>query len=120
MSMKGMELPINMIIVVAVALLVLITVFVFFLSGTSGGLGSIEKANLRNRMCTALSSGYQCNPANVNSITVTGYKRVGGGIVPVASTATDYSTSRVTLLELCQQDGLSDTIACARSCGCPV
>lgn len=115
MSMKGLELPINMIIVVAVALLVLMTVFVFFLGSTGSGLGSIEKANLKNRMCTALSSGYSCNPTNVNSISVTGYKKSGGGIVP-----TTEATSRVTLLELCQLDGISDAAACARSCGCPV
>jgi hypothetical protein len=106
--MKGMELPINMIIIIAIAMLILVIVGAFF-SGTFGGtVGSISLENALNQACSQLVTIYNCDDGKLGTISVN-YKETG------QSDATLKPLSRLCTLKL----GSGYTIeACMRYCGC--
>ena len=106
--MKGLELPINMIIVIAIAVLVLVVVSAFFAGQTSSGISSISLEQAFTQGCSALRSGYDCNPNSIGSVNVPGYKINAG------------DSTVHTLTEVCTRKGLSEPNACAQACGCQV
>lgn len=105
--MKGMELPVSMIVVIAVAVLVLVAVIAFFVSGFSNSSNSISQEQAFVTGCNNLRSIYSCNPDSVNSVSIPGYKPSG-------------SSSNGCLAQLCSIKGARDTIKCAQLCGCPI
>jgi hypothetical protein len=105
--MKGMELPINMIVVVLIAVLVLVTVSTFLAGQLGGGGGAIELERAFSEGCQKLRSQYNCNTgANIRimSYTLPGYAAGSG--------STFFGTPSI-----CSQKGYTDT-ECARMCGC--
>src|SRR3989338_4007236 len=104
--MKGLELPINMIVIVAIAVLVLVVVAAFFAGQLSGGINTI-----------GASAAYGCDSLQVSNIKIIGYNPYN---VPVTA-GTQYVGE--TLLTACQQNfkqSSMDNTACARACGCGI
>lgn len=102
--MKGLELPINVIVVVALAVLVLVVISAFFLSNFFGGAGTIDEAAAFTTGCGSLRA-LGCRPADVNNVCITGY----------SENAEDKG-----LGYLCIKRGADDTAKCAKLCGCVV
>ena len=105
--MKGLELPINMIIVVAIAVLVLVVVAAFFSGQFLGNTDVIAVNKAFNEGCNSLRTVFNCDPGKVGEV-ITSYK----------ATAT---SNEATLLVVC---GLKDKTLennpnlCAQACGC--
>ncbi len=101
--MKGMELPINMIVVVLIAVLVLVTVSTFLAGQLGGGTGSINLEGVFSAECNKLRTFHNCADTN---FVVTGYTAPG----KTAGTPTYFS-------ELCTLKGYSPA-ECLIACGC--
>lgn len=87
-----MELPINVIIILAISLLVLLVVSVFFGYNFISGTNSIDKNQLLSQMCVQLN----CDKAQIFSVELKGEK----------------------LYKLCSSFGLTTANSCMRRCGC--
>lgn len=107
--MKGLELPINMIVVIAIAVLVLVVVAALFGGQLMGGDKTFQINSAYNQGCNSLRTVFGCDQSEVGRIT-TSYKETA-------------SSTAKSLLEVC---GLKDPALdnnpqlCARSCGCNV
>jgi len=108
--MKGLELPISMIVIIAVAVLVLVVVAAFFAGYFGTGTGAISLESAFSRGCAALRAGYQCLPENTGKVIIADY----------AKTVNDPNKGIYSLQKICEEKGLAvgDTNACARACGC--
>lgn len=95
---KGLELPLNAIIVIAIAVLVLVALFTFFGSQFFSGSGQVDIQKVFGAGCTALRFSYACEHSKVNEVTIDG-------------TSLGYA---------CSQKGFVDTVQCAKACGCSV
>lgn len=62
--MKGMELPISTVVILAVAVLVLIVVTAFFLSQSGSQFRTIDAQNKFNRLCGTI----KCNSQQLSAI----------------------------------------------------
>lgn len=103
--MKGLELPINMIVIIAVAVLILVAVIAFFATQFGNSGDTIAQQNAFNGACNTLKAIYNCQPNFVSQITTT-------YTAPGASTP-------MSLLDLCtrlKQTNVPTT--CAKFCGC--
>src|SRR3989338_2522528 len=105
---KGLELPINMIVVIAIAVLVLVVVAAFFAGRLGQGTNDINLQSAFGTGCNALRSSYNC--AGDLSFMVN-YQESG-------STNTQTSFARICLLS-----GYADTSSyaagsCKKACGC--
>ncbi len=109
--MKGLELPVNMIIVIAIAVLVLVVVSAFFAGQTSSGINSIQLESAFSSACATWKNAYGCDDSARFTIT-TDFKFVG-------------QTSGASLDNMCSHKtsgsytGAADVPACKRLCGCP-
>ena len=95
---KGLEMPINMIIVIAIAVLVLVAIFGFFGGQFFSGSDQISSQKLFADGCAVLRNSHSCDQAKINMITIGG-KSFGS---------------------VCNGNGFSDTAQCAKACGCAV
>jgi len=69
---KGIELPINILVIVAVAIIVLLGVIALFYSSWFTGTGQISGETAKTQACSiATRTGCTADPA---TITITGYK----------------------------------------------
>src|SRR3989338_7459145 len=113
--MKGLELPINMIVVVAIAVLVVVVVAAFFSGWLVGGTSTIGTSAAYATGCNTLKSVYGCDPASTNTIRISGYNPDNVAVTP----GTPYDGQ--TLLRACKENfkdnGITEA-ACARTCGC--
>jgi hypothetical protein len=99
--MKGLELPINMIIIIAIALLVIVVVSAFFLQNFSGNGNSISIESAFSQGCNYLNEVYGCNASRVNDVCLISYR-----------------DSSYSLGYACKQKYAKDTLSCTRLCGC--
>ena len=107
MSKKGMELPINMIVVVLIAVLVLVTVGAFLAGQLGGGVGQIGLEQAFGEGCQKLRSVYNC--ARDATVTITSYTPQGR---PAGSGADFFN-------DICTAKGFGvDRELCAVQCGC--
>ena len=108
---KGLELPINMIVVIAIAVLVLVVVAAFFVGRIGGGGDEIALTAAFNTGCNNLRSVHNCVVGDIGTITVPGY-------VPSGESISAYPNG-YPFGNICQRKGFSPT-DCARACGCSV
>ncbi len=101
--MKGMEMPINMIVVIAIAVLVLVVVAAFFAGRLGSGTASIELEGAFSQGCNTLRTIENCASTG---FTVIGFKLPGESV-------------DATFDQLCRAKGY-DTEQCKRACGCQV
>ncbi len=111
---KGLELPINMIVVIAIAVLVLVVVAAFFAGRLGGGSDEIALNAAFNNGCNTLRFAEQCNPSNIGNVKVRGYAPPGVD----ASQYTDGWPFFGGTDGICQRKGYSTESQCARVCGC--
>ncbi len=114
--MKGLELPINMIVVIAIAVLVLVAVGALFAGWLGGGsLDQRREASL-NTACNIFRSVYNCDTTRMGDVDVQ------------HQDASDSAPKTYTLSQVCTFKNLktngdntaSNINQCAQRCGCPV
>lgn|SRR3989338_10079147 len=93
---KGMELPVNIIIFIAVAVLILASMGAFFLGFFSDD--SLDNNKLFAQGCSSLRAFHSCDHNEINRISM---ENTNFGYV-------------------CARSGYTDTATCAKACGCHV
>ena len=109
--MKGSSLPVNTIVVVAIAILVMMVIGGFFALNVGQGVNAIELNNAITNACNVLKTTYNCNAASLASVEIQ-FKEPG-----------QTEESPTSLERLCQLSGLVASGAdfnaqCAAKCGC--
>jgi len=64
--MKGLELPINVLIIIAIAVIVLLAVIVLFYSGYGSTQGTFTVESAKTDLCYMLAQRYKCNEKSYN------------------------------------------------------
>ncbi len=105
--MKGLELPVNIIVIIAIAVLVMVAIGAFFVSGFWKGVSSIDETAAFSAGCGNLRNIYECKASNVNNVVLAGYSPSGT------------TNAKCNLGYLCAKKGASDVVQCAKLCGCP-
>jgi hypothetical protein len=103
--MKGIELPVNAIVIVAVAILVLAVIAAFFVGALGTNMAGINLEQAFTKGCEALIRAYNCDENKISDGTI----KVLGYPNPEDTDTTFYS--------LCLQKGYSAS-TCAVACGC--
>lgn len=120
--MKGLELPLNMIVVIAIAVLVLTVVAIFFTSQTGSGVDRIAMQGARADLCQKLTAVEGCPGPTTSS---GGGTRVALGVMQNLETKVGTSSTLKSLWDLCTSLGISsgnqdnEINNCLVSCGCP-
>jgi hypothetical protein len=103
--MKGVELPINVLVIVAIAVIVLLGIVVLYFIGFNPFSGSISITSLKNSACSNFSLNFDCG------------RRGGMTTDKIILPTNSYGYGN--LLALCQgQMGAADEAACRQVCGC--
>jgi hypothetical protein len=119
--MKGIELPINVLIIVAVAIIVLIAVIAMFYTPVNAGGNSVSLDVAKSQACRSLVIGYNCKdlggttPASTTTLQTI---KVDGFDVKDKITGADVAD---TLMNLCEKNyniGSTDAPSCRKMCGC--
>lgn len=105
--MKGLELPINMIVVIAIAVLVLVVVAAFFAGRLGGGQIDIQRQQALSEGCRKAATLYGCD---LTAATVT--LRYDDPVLGPQGTTKS-------VLSICTTAGLTER-DCRITCGCPV
>ena len=104
--MKGIELPINVLVIVAIAVIVLLGLVVLYFIGFNPFSGSISLTSLKNQGCSNFSLNFNCGGRGATTSDI---------ILP----ANSYNLRANTLNALCNQYFNATTEAECRSlCGC--
>ena len=98
---KGMELPINMIVIIALAVLILVIITAFTTSQVGSGVGSIGLESAFAQSCTIYR-----NNGCTGSMSDAAYSKDVQGL-----------KKGMKLSEMCTQKGIAPE-KCAESCGC--
>ena len=102
--MKGISLPVNAIVIIAIAILVLAVVAAFFTGVLGGGIATISLEQAFTKGCDSLSRGYNCDVSAISDeIKILNYPTEGQ----------DASFSQI-----CRAKLYSTDEACAVACGC--
>jgi len=107
--MKGISMPINLIVIIAIAVLVLIVLAAFFTGAIGPGTTTISRAAALQSACTRLRTVYNCD------ITTSRWSSIE---VPYEKSG-DPPGAKETLRELCEAEGITLESECAITCGCP-
>lgn len=110
-DMKGIELPINVLIIVVIAIIVLIALVSMFYNPVNVGGSVVGLDNAKSQACRSLSVGYGCDKnADLDDIMVYDFDANGDGNMD----------SEDTLMALCEDKyAIGDESACRQLCGCP-
>lgn len=106
--MKGIELPVNVLVIIAIAVLVLLGMIALYTSGILS-LQPVEVANLKNSACLQLADK-GCLATNTET-TLVPKDITGDGII-------DNSDNFQTLCENYYSIAAGDTAACIKLCPC--
>jgi hypothetical protein len=110
--MKGISLPVNVIVIVVVGVLVMVVIAAYFVRSTSSGFTAIELQNAKNNACSILRTSYNCN-----AITDTNLRAVGAKV--------NENVGTMTLQQICENldvggEGEEFRRRCAGQCGCSI
>jgi hypothetical protein len=118
--MKGIELPINILVIVAIAVIVLLGLVALYLVGTTPFSSSMSSTSLKNSGCGNFTLSYNCGRTAGSTITKPSQICLPPNtIMPATATCPGG-----TLLNLCTSklgiDAASATAEaqCAATCGC--
>lgn len=126
--MKGVELPINTIVILVIALIILLAILALFFSVWRPGVGGITLEAAKNNACQMLIS---TGCGDTNSIIVKDFDADEDGNLGTAETGSGWtwgtsvcggavSNNGDNLASLCAcQYGKSDEDACKTICNCP-
>lgn len=121
--MKGIELPINVLIIVAVALVVLLGLIAIYFSGFGPFTGAMTLESAKNEACRELVQERRCN-TNTNNIAIDGFDADGDGTEDSGTTwnwaapSCSIYTDNLASLCYCVYKFTQET-QCKQMCGCP-
>ena len=105
MKKKGLELPVNMIIVIAIAVLVLVVIAAFFAGRFGGGAIDIQREQALSDACQkAFVGGCKLEVKDYN--------------LKYNDPALGSEKTQVSVLDICGVKNL-DSAQCRQRCGCP-
>jgi len=129
---KGVELPINILVVVAIAVIVLLGLVALYFIGYNPFAGTAGLEGIKNDACRQYVQGHNCgqDATNVTGILVSNYDANGDGAIVGGTTfgawgagtncGTTATTSEDNLASICQcQYGRGTEADCRKLCGCP-
>ena len=119
--MKGIELPINILVIIAMAVMVLLGLVAIYMGGFGGGAGQIQLNNAKTEACQELIRAGQCGNASYTSnINVTGFDaNKDGSLNP--GTGDNLKTLCVNWYGCPSSVGREFVDCCHKKvCGCPV
>ena len=125
--MKGLELPINALIIIVVAVIVMIALIAMFYPAFLSGSSTVTLETAKSQACKALVEGNNCNTtqAVLWNIYVYGFDADKDGTNnpgPNTGANCQTSTSQDNLYMLCkchfQIDPATDASSCRKLCGC--
>jgi hypothetical protein len=107
--MKGVELPINVLVIVVIAVIVLLAVVAVYFTGWTPYASSAEVETVKNDVCRQLVMGHSCNE-DPDQIEITNFDADMSGTID----------SNDDLQDLCDNyyGTLGDVDACKALCGC--
>lgn len=109
MTRKGMSLPVETIVIIAIAVLVMVVLVVFFIGGFGSQMTNISDQNALTTGCTNFVLRYGCKVSDMINVKISGYNATCGG-----------ETYSNTLTVACCKAGYPDLSECAtRICKCP-
>ncbi|MEM5785625.1 MAG: hypothetical protein QXY29_01080 [Candidatus Aenigmatarchaeota archaeon] len=97
--MKGLELPINLIIIIIIAGVILLALLYLFTNAWQSGGGGVQSENVFRSLCQKFVTQYNCDPNKISQVSLT------------------ISGKTYSLSTECSSRGVSGD-ACARACGC--
>jgi len=124
--MKGIELPINILVIVAIAIIVLIAMIAMFYPAFLGGGAVINSETAKTRLCQIMVEAKKCN-VNSETITISDFdadrdgKTDGGSVWTLGtSTCADAAgTGKDNLASLCEcYYSIKTEDNCKKICGC--
>ena len=110
-----MELPINMIVIIAVAVLVLAVIIALFVGAIGGEQNRIVVEQAFTKGCLLLKANQACDPARISDVTIAGYRTTTNGIVEDPTSDGVYFYPKV-----CNLKGATSEASCAQLCGCVI
>jgi len=126
--MKGIELPINILIIVAVAVIVLIALIAMFYPAFSGGSNVVSLDIAKAQACRSLAEGNKCSTSvNLVDIYVYGFDAdkdgsndPGNGAfpIPLPNPPCPTASANDNLLVLCVCHFNIGSPDCRKMCGC--
>ncbi len=105
MVKKGLELPINVVVIVAITVLVLVAIGAFFLTNFGSGVGTISLEQALASSCNNLRALYGCQANSISSVISQDYK---------------INNKECSLADICSKKGAANAAQCLRLCGCTV
>ena len=112
--MKGVELPINVLVLVAIAVIILLSIIALYFIGWSPFGGFISLSTLKNTGCSNFSFNYACGARNATTKDIC-LPSNSYLTKPCRPDGTDASN----LFRLCfQYFNVSDDAGCREVCGC--
>jgi hypothetical protein len=119
---KGLELPINMIVIIALAVFILVVIVAFATSQIGGGVSSISLEASFSKACTAYRNDGCPNAGQSMSGPGQGQQgatTTSAGLIDVKykQDVQGWGTGK-TLREICTQKGLTTDFQCRQACGC--
>ena len=128
--MKGLELPINVLVIVAVAIVVLLAIVALYFGGFSPFSAAMSLEGVKNDQCRKLVQANNCG-VNTNTLPISNFDADKDGAVGTTDTGTGWTwgtstcvttiaTNGDNLASLCYcQYGRTTEAACRQLCGCP-
>jgi hypothetical protein len=106
--MKGLELPVNILVIIIIAIIVLLALVALFLGGYTG-VGVIDAAGAKAKACSVIINN-GCNDAAADKHVPLTAKFCGR-----EGTA---DSDQCTVSEICNRVGFAVMADCFKSCGC--
>ena len=114
--MKGVELPINVLVIVAIAIIVLLGIVVLYFIGFNPFSGSISLTSLKNAGCSNFSLNFNCGSRGTGGI---GSPKDPADICLPTNTYLTSGCATNNLQQLCTNFlGASTPAQCRQVCGC--
>ncbi|MBI5332749.1 MAG: hypothetical protein HZB65_04195 [Candidatus Aenigmarchaeota archaeon] len=104
-KMKGMSLPMEVMVIIAVVVLVMVVLVAFFIEGSGKEIDKIDKNAAFGEGCARLGTYYKCAYSDDKT--------------KEAALKEIILKDQGSLLDVCKSLGFSDADACWRACSCP-
>jgi hypothetical protein len=126
--MKGIELPINILVIIAMAVMVLLGLVAIYMGGFGPGGSEMQKNAAKNQACQELiSKGYCGNYSSTKYVNVTGFDADRDGSMDPGPGITGDKETNDNLYMLCKNfygcgGSNKEFVDCCHKkvCGCPI
>ena len=124
MNRKGVELPVNVLVIVAIAVIVLLGLIALYMAGTGGPFSSISLSAAKQSGCSKLISMNSCapNPIHIGvNFDVDGNGAIDSGTCNAVSNPPKTCNDNLGALLVAYYGAsdLSDVTTMKQICGCP-